>query len=494
MKKNFLTVIAMTVVAFFVSAEIAKAADITFSGQVRTRWEVAEHVGNGAVAGAANASGPGFDNAPDDFIQSSVRLAAKANINESTSAFIQMQSNRTWGDTGSSAAGGGTGNSSGQVNNQDASVGIHQAYFTLKNFLNLPMGFDAKVGRQEIKLDGWRLFGNTIWTTGMQTHDAIRLTHKHDNTTVTAGYILANEDGRADDRTDDNDKDVYLLHLNQKGVLGGQFSGYYVYSDSGCGTGVVTTAAADTQKGCSSLSNDFHTIGGRQAGTMFGLNYRAEAYYQFGDAMGIAQSTGATDHASLATGANVDREAYMYGIRVGKAFNNVSYKPSVTLWFDYLSGTSDEDIKNGKWKSFDTLYDTGHKYYGLQDLFLGIGGGAGKGTQGLGLQDLAVKVKLNPVAGWTLKIDHHTFYTAESINASPIVTDAPSLSSSGSNDSMFLGNEIDVTAVHKMNANTKVMIGYSNFDPSLTFRRLRSASTGDAADANWAYVQFDVKF
>ena len=51
MKKNFLTVIAMTVVAFFVSTEIAKAADISFSGQVRTRWELAEHLGDGGVAG-----------------------------------------------------------------------------------------------------------------------------------------------------------------------------------------------------------------------------------------------------------------------------------------------------------------------------------------------------------------------------------------------------------------------------------------------------------
>jgi hypothetical protein len=477
-----------------VSAEIAKAADISFSWQVRNRWEVAEHIGNGGVSGAANASGPGFDNAPDDFIFTSARLAAKANINESTSAFIQMQSNRTWGDTGSSAAGGGSGNSSGQVNNQDASVGIHQAYFTLKNFLNLPVGFDAKVGRQEIKLDGWRLFGNTIWTGGMQTHDAIRLTHKSDNTTVSAAYILRNEDGRADDRTDDNDFDVYLLHLNQKGVLGGQFSGYYVYSDSGCGTGVITTGAADSERGCSSLSNDYHTIGGRQAGTMFGLKYRAELYYQFGDAMGIGASTGATDHASYSSGQQMDREAYMYGVRVTKAFNNVMYKPAITLWFDYLSGTSDDDVKNGKWKSFDTLYDTGHKYYGLQDIFLGVGNQAGgKGTQGLGLQDFAVKLKLNPIAGWTLKVDHHHFYTAEGVNASPIVSDTV-LGSAGSNDSHFLGTEIDVTAVHKMNANTKVMIGYSNFDPGLTFRRIRSASTGDAADANWAYVQFDVKF
>jgi hypothetical protein len=491
MKKNFLTVIAMTVVAFFVSAEIAKAADISFSGQVRTRWEVAEHVGNGAVSGAGTSNGPGINNTPDDFIIQSTRLAAKANINDTTSAFIQMQSTRTWGDSAKSAAGGGSGNSSGQVNNGDASVGLHQAYFTIKNFMNLPMGWDAKVGRQEIKLDGWRLFGNTIWTTGMQTHDAIRFNHKHDNTTISAFYILANEDGRAFDQSDDNDKDVYGLHINQKGVLGGQFSGYYAYSDSGCSP-YLAAVSNNTQTGCSSFSNDFHTIGGRQAGKMFGLNYRAEAYYQFGDATGIVRSTGGTAHPSVTTGNLIDREAYMYGLRIGKAFGNVATKPSVTMWYDYLSGTSDDDLKNGKWKSFDTLYDTGHKYYGLQDIFLGVGGGAGKGTQGLGLQDLAVKLKLTPVTGWTVKADYHYFYTAEGVQASPYVSG--SNTGNGNNEKSFLGNELDITAVHKWNSATKVMIGFSNFSPSLTFRRIRSATTGDASDANWAYVQFDVKF
>ena len=101
---------------------------------------------------------------------------------------------------------------------------------------------------------------------------------------------------------------------------------------------------------------------------MFGLNYRAELYYQFGEAAGIARSTG-----GISTIADVDREAYMFGVRVGKTFKNVSYKPTVTLWYDYLSGTSDADQANGKWKSFDTLYDTGHKFYGLIDVFLGVG-------------------------------------------------------------------------------------------------------------------------
>ena len=93
-----------------------------------------------------------------------------------------------------------------------------------------------------------------------------------------------------------------------------------------------------------------------------------------------------------------------------------------------------------------------------------------------------------------MKLDWHSFYTAEGVNASSIVTDSAQNPVEGNDDSHFLGNEIDVTAITKLNPATKIMIGWSLFDPSLTFRRLRSASTGDAADANWAYVQFDVKF
>jgi hypothetical protein len=491
MKKNFLTVAAMAAVTFFVSAEIAKAADVSFSGQVRTRWEVAEHVGGGAVSGAGDANAPGFNNQPDDFIQSSVRLAATANINDTTSAFIQMQSNRTWGDTGSSVNGGGSGNSSGQVNNQDSSVGIHQAYFTIKNFMNLPLGMDAKVGRQEIKLDGWRLFGNTIWTMGMQTHDAIRMTHKDGNMTFNAAYILHNEDGRENDQGDANDKDVYLAHVNLKGVMGGQFSGYYVYSDSGCSPKTASNSTSNAE-GCTSFGNDYHTIGGRQAGTIAGLKYRAEAYYQFGDATGIADTAESATTNPITNGATVDREAYMFGVRVTKAFNNVSYKPAITFWYDYLSGTSDKDQADGKWKSFDTLYDTGHKFYGLQDVFLGIGGGGAKGTQGLGLQDLAVKLKLNPVAGWTLKADYHYFYTAEGVNSNTGMRGVANGSTS-TDDGSFLGNELDITAIHKMNSGTKVIIGYSNFSTGQAMRAIRNAQTG-ANDANWAYVQFDVKF
>jgi len=481
MKKNFLTVIAMMVVAFFVSAEIAKAADVTFSGQVRTRMDYTEQFGgtDNATTGAAGL--PAGNNQTDDGVFSSVRLAAKANVNDTTSAFIQLQSTRNWGDSAGAGQetatnGAGDGNASFTVNDNDSSVGIHQAYMQFKNFLNLPMGFDAKIGRQEVLLDGWRLFGNTIWTPGMQSHDMLRLDHKHDNLSVTLGYIIAREGGRQSDPADHQDADTMFAYAQQKGVLGGALSLYFVNQDDQAAT-----------RGREVIIN---TVGFRQAGKMAGFDYRGEFYYQFGEAAGV--NNGSVT-ANVGTNNTVDYDAYMFGLRLGRTASNTAMKPSLTLWYDYLSGTNDSDGVNGDFSSFSTVYDTGHKYYGLIDLFLGIGSGGAGGTRGLGLQDLAIKGKIKPMAGWTLKADYHWFWTAECFSCN---TTTHGVASSGA-DNNLLGNELDITAVTKMNANTKIMIGFSNFTSSSTMRLLKGATGTQAIaanDMNWGYVQFDVKF
>jgi hypothetical protein len=479
MKKNFLTVIAMMVVAFFVSTEIAKAADVTFSGQIRTRWDATEQFGGtDTTAGGAGSGLPAGNNQTDDAVFSSVRLAAKANINESASAFIQLQSTRNWGQNGGETAtnGAGDGNASFSANDGDASVGVHQAYMQFKNFLNLPMGFDAKIGRQEVLLDGWRLFGNTIWTPGMQSHDMVRLEHKHDNTYITLGYILALEDGRQADPADHQDQDTWMAYMQQKGVLGGALSLYYVRQDD-----QAATRGREIQ---------INTVGFRQAGKMAGFDYRGEFYYQFGEAAGV--NNGSVT-ANVAANNNVDYGAYMFGVRVGRTAANTAMKPSLTLWYDHLSGTDDSDGRTGDFGSFNTVYDTGHKFYGLIDLFLGIGSGGAGGTRGLGLQDLALKGKIKPMAGWTLKADYHWFWTAECVSCNTVTSGVASTGADGNS----LGNELDITAVTKMNANTKVMIGYSNYTSSRSMRLLKGATGTNAIganDMNWGYVQFDVKF
>lgn len=496
MKKNLLTVAAVAVVAFFVSTEIAKAADITFSGQLRTRWETNEHGGNGGngqtttlANGEARNS---FTGDSQEEIFTSARLAATANINETTSAFIQLQSIRTWGqeNDGTAAAdgtGAGSGNASGTASNADASVGVHQAYFTLKNFLGAPA--DAKIGRQEIMLDGWRLFGNTIWTAGMQTHDAVSFSHKHDNMSLFLSYILAVENDRVTDPNDSTDRESLLAHLNIKGVLGGQLSVYLNWDTNS------SAIAAQT------LENDIGTIGFRQAGKMFGLDYRGEYYHQWGSGNGQKDTAliGRTVAQNVALLQDADRDAYMFGLRVGKSFNNVSFKPGLTVWYDYLSGTTDDDQRGGSWNSFNTLWDTGHKFYGLQDVFLGVGGGGNAGTQGLGLQDFALKGKVIPMPGWTLKADYHWFWTAEGVTANTVTRGFANVNAAGQEPlGNFLGNELDITAVTKMNANTKVMLGYSHYNPTYAFASLKDSGAPGGLfgtnGADWAYVQFDVKF
>ena len=160
----------MMVAAFFVGTEIAQAADVSFSGQIRTRYENETKTNFKTTNGA--------DMEALDFTDSRIRLNAKANINADTSAFVQMQSVHRWGAA----------NAALTASNADASVGIHQGYFTLKNFAGLPVS--AKVGRQQIVLDGHRLFGHTGWTSGAQTHDAALLSHSHDNMTMQYGYTM----------------------------------------------------------------------------------------------------------------------------------------------------------------------------------------------------------------------------------------------------------------------------------------------------------------
>jgi hypothetical protein len=469
MKKNFLTAGALVVAALLLATTMAQAADVTMGGEFWTRYEVFERDNFNDQTDA------------DSYIQGRVRLNATANINDTTSAFIQLQSNRSsWGDA---AGGNGTqtvpagiaGNQS--VNDMQRDVGMHQAYFTLKNFANLP--FDAKVGRQEIILDAHRLFGNTLWTMGAHSHDAIRLDHKHDNMSLTYLFIVQNEEGRAVDPNDGSDITTQTLYANFAGILGGKLSTMYIYQADGCG--------GRDDAGCEGGENDIHTIGFRQAGQLFGLDYRGEYYYQFGEAQGqVAGQTVIYANDS----SEIDRQAYMYGVRVGKQFKNVSMKPKLTLWYDYLSGTSDQDRRDGDWKSFSTVYDTGHKFYGLLDNFLGVGGGStGTGTGGLGLQDAAIKAAITPAPGWALKVAYHWFNTAVGVAGSP----QSSLTSGGGvTDSSDLGRELDVTLINKYNANTKIMVGYGNYNQGPALGALRTAYGND--DANWFYTQVHVGF
>lgn len=481
MKRNFLTGIAMMVAAFFFGAEIAQAADISFSGSIRTRLEN-ENRTDFTEKGSSD----------HGWIAQQTRLNATAKINADTSAFVQLQSAHTWGN-----------NSSYTASDGDASIGLHEAYFTIKNFAGQPL--TAKVGRQQVVLDGHRLFGHTGWTTGAQTHDAVKLSHSHGNQTTSYFYLSSVEIGNAGGNQD-VDKETHLIHSNFQGVMGGALSTYLVFTDDDCGINNNTCTVRQ--------SNRWITLGARQTGKAFGLDYRAEYYHQVGGAGGAdtqissanVLSSHATAHGLAGFTSEATRDAFMFGVRVGKAFKNVTWKPKITLWYDYLSGVDDEDMDEGTWSAFDTHFDTGHKFYGFMDMFLN---NTGANTNFMGLQDIAVKLVMKPAPKWTLKADWHNFHTAETVGGNPDVATRTGLIAAPTSTTnqvrtqlgdrghgSEIGHEVDVTLVHAYNPNVKLSFGYSQFMAESLYHLLdgNTMAEGWNNTGHWAYVQAAVKF
>jgi len=491
MKKNFL--IAAASAALLLGSTLAQAADVSFSGQIRPRMETRDHDFH-------------EDSSNQTYMNTRVRLNAKATANENTSVHLQFQSVGVWGfsDTDSTGSRTATGGGNEQASDTLNDVGFHQAYFTLKNLYGT--GITAKVGRQEVVIDGHRLFGHTGWTPGAQSQDAARFTHSGGNHTLSYSFIKGIEDasGAALGATgtagtsikDANDYNVHIFHANTQGVMGGDLSGIAVFTDeSNTGT---------QSNGNDGIGSEWWTVGARQKGKAGGLDYRVEYYHQFGDAGGVVNAGNGSQLAGMYTeednGSDVDRNAHMFGIRVGKTFKNTKYSPSITLWYDHLSGTDDDDATSNDFSSFDTHHDTGHKFYGLMDHYLARDGSR---TDYLGLRDLAVKTKFIIQPGWIFKADWHQFNTETDFGDNATIAATTTLGAADGSLGTDLGNELDLTLVHKYASNVKLVYGYSHYWNSNLFAGLNNTHNSDGAgnastinnsDSDWAYLMADVKF
>jgi len=475
MKRNLILSIAVTVL--MVAGTVAQAADISFSGQIRPRF-ISDSDSSDLTSDA-------------NVFDTRIRLNTKANVNANTSVFLQFQSVGNWGADGGGRTHNGTRQSQGgggeQASDNLSDVGFHQAYLTLKNFGGY--GADAKIGRQEVVLDGHRLFGHTGWTTGAETKDAIRLTHAGGNHTLNYIFIEGRNQDAVGNSNNGNERQ-HVFHVNTQGIMGGSLSGYFVITDDNS----ETTNSDD--------ENEFYTIGARQAGKANGFDYRVEYYYQFGDgAVPGHDQDWRTGYSNVSfDGASIDRKAHMLGIRVGKTFKNAKWKPTITLWADSLTGTDDDDVSANDYGGFDTLSDTGHKFYGFQDFFLNS---ENLGTGGYGLNDFAIKTKMTPTPGWTLKADYHFFQTQSDTEDDD--TDgmrgnegtAVSTSTLDSARDSDLGTEMDLVLIHKYDPNTKILFGYSHFWTTATFAILNGAGTPNVENddnSDFLWVMVDTKF
>ena len=246
---------------------------------------------------------------------------------------------------------------------------MHQAYLRV-----MPIeGLELRLGRQEIAFENHRLIGTVAWIEQARSFDALRVTFDHDYVRVDGFYAKVAE---RDSPT--VNPDCTPFHERDLDVLAGN-----VHVDPIDELRIGIVAVGDIG---GATNTDRITVGGLAGGrTSFGLGYGVEGYYQYGDSDG-----------------DVGLRAYMAGGHLGYWYDE-SVKPWMKAFGEVLSG--DSDPADDTQRSFNTLFHTGHKFYGEMDYFLNLP----VDTQQRGLVDVGGAAGLTPVKPLTFSVTYHHF-------------------------------------------------------------------------------------
>ncbi|MDH3269992.1 MAG: alginate export family protein [Gemmatimonadota bacterium] len=175
----------------------AAAQNLTFSGQVRPRYEYRDPVAGGL----------------DDFTSMRVRFGLDAEIEPGLSIFVEAQDVRIWG-----------GETHPLFDFSADAFDLHQGYLRYQgedwNWLT------STIGRMETNLGGQRLLGAVDWTQQGQSFDGLRFDIETDRTHWVFLGFTVNDDtapGIADDR------ELYGVYTTVDDVGPGMLDVYWLY-------------------------------------------------------------------------------------------------------------------------------------------------------------------------------------------------------------------------------------------------------------------------
>ncbi len=190
-----------------------------------------------------------------------------------------------------------------------------------------------------------------------------------------------------------------------------------------------------------------YTVGSYVKGASGALDVEAEVAYQTGSRRGV------------------DIAAYMVTAGVGYSLKN-STLSRLGIGYEILSGTPQTSTT---YRSFDSPFHTGHKFYGFMDYFIAIPAH----TSDRGLVDLLARATFALRENLTANIwVHHFSYDREQ------------------NGEKVLGQEFDFVALYRYNKNLAFECGISVFLPA----HLMRARFGGADVGLWGYLSTMVTF
>ena len=312
-------------------------------------------------------------------------------------------------------------------------IDLHQGYLKINNFF--AQWLDAKVGRMAVNYGNQRLVGALEWHNVARSFDGAIATPWVGKHSVDLFYFVIRDSLR---RSDQGNLDFFGFNANIHTTDRYTNQVYLMWQ----------RATPD------SILNRWTrwTIGFYSNGRLGNFYHFTEFAYQGGEiTVGPIKQ---------------DVQAYMGTLNIGwKAVGKRGYRPDATLGVDFLSG--DDNQMDDKFRVFDTLYATNHKFYGFMDYFLNIP----RNTFGLGLVDSHVRATVSPAEKTKTQLAFHYFRSQRAA----VFLDESS--------SKVFGSELDFTLVYQYDPKLNITGGASVFFPGAIFK-----DVGRDRTTAWFYV------
>lgn len=350
----------------------------------------------------------------------------------------------------------------------DDVLDLYQAYLRIGDAKQSPV--TAQIGRQEMAYGDERFIGKSNWSNTGRSFDAIKLRAENSYGWVDAffGRVVIADDGNFNVNNDyDNFSGIYAGTKKLMPWQDTQF--YFLARNYGVnGPNAITTGVP----GSPGTQRDIYTLGTywkSDPEAFCGWDYSLEAAYQFGS---VYYST-ALDR--------LDQSSWAVFATGGYTWKNAWGAPRLGLGYDYGSG--DTDPTDGKVGTFENLFGTQHKPYGLMDL---------AGARNMHIPKVTFSIK--PVKGLTVGTDCMAFILASTDDYFyPESGSGRKANGYGINPGFgsYVGSEIDLYASYKINSWSAGELGYGHF---FTGAYVEDSVGSSALDADWFYTQLTLTF
>jgi hypothetical protein len=326
---------------------------------------------------------------------------------------------------------------------------LQQLFFDLK-ILGSGDSLTLRVGRQELQYGNQQFMSPLDWGNTRRRFDAVKLFAHGETWDVDLFYAKPVVVNRKERDRFNEEYDVYGVYVTYKRSASLNIDGF----------GFAQDRSADRVNQNGNRGDESrYTLGTRVWGKTSGFDYEGMVAGQWGRWAGDTIC------------------AWAWTLDGGYTFGDVALTPRLGVGFDFASG--DGTSRDGRVETFDQLFPLGHAYLGYLDLV---------GRQNI--NDLRFHVSAWPVEKKVkAALGYHTFWLNEDRDALYNAGGGAGRRDPTGRSGKEVGQELDVTLLWKLSAQSSLLFGYSHFWADNFIAR-----TGPSEDPDLFYFQYMFKF